>query len=266
MTIWCSGGGEIADSVHVALVQRIACFTETPGLSGLGCFGLEWRKLLVMAEEVMSFSLCELCWHYVELVKQKRRSEMVWSVVMMLTYRLVAEQPGQPRGWSSSLLFSCSGNDRMKSWRVKHVWPCVSFNDTLLCTELCIYTRCVYFSWTELQRDLTSVFFSSGHSVCVHIELEQFEDDFRGCGISQILNPQERKRWGTQPPSSARLSSVGMSCWPASCTRATCSSKTLWIPIPHMENPTNTTLRCTTLPDTPWLVYSGQDTTQTESK
>lgn len=57
-----------------------------------------------------------------------------------------------------------------------------------------------------------------------------------------------------------------MRCWPATCLRATCSSKRLLILTLHTENPTSTTLHSTMLPATRWHVYSGQDEAQTKSK
>lgn len=51
-----------ADALHVALELTISRFTMAPGLSGMDIIGKERRKLLVMPEEVLSFSLFELCW------------------------------------------------------------------------------------------------------------------------------------------------------------------------------------------------------------
>lgn len=80
----------------------------------------------------------------------------------------------------------------------------------------------------------------------------------KGCCDSQSLNLHRSKRWGTRPPSSVRLSSTGMRCWPTTCMRATSSSGTPWIPTVHTESPTSTTLHCTMLPGTPWHACSGR--------
>ncbi len=52
-----------ADSLHVALELRMSCFMRATGLSGMGSIGTERRKLLVMPEEVLTFSLFEVFWH-----------------------------------------------------------------------------------------------------------------------------------------------------------------------------------------------------------
>lgn len=69
----------------------------TPSLSGTGSIGKLRRKLLVMPEEVLSFSPCELCWPYVYLFEKKEKhSKVVYSAAEMLTEGLVAERWEQP--------------------------------------------------------------------------------------------------------------------------------------------------------------------------
>lgn len=97
--------------------------------------------------------------------------------------------------------------------------------------------------------------FSLGHPRCWPVGLELLKITATWVSTSDSI---WRKRWATRQPSSERLSSTGMSCLPANCMRATSSSGRLWIPTPHMESPTSTTLHCTTPHATPWPASFGK--------
>lgn len=148
---------------------------------------------------------------------------------MTRTKTQVAEKPEQPWGWNSCDWFSTGKAllDSITSTKDLTVFFFLppSFRT---CSTLAYLT---WTAWKRLKRLLC---------------------------LSRLELPALGTKWGTRPPSSVRLSSTGMNCWPANCMRATCSSRRLWIPTLRMESPTSTTLRCTMLLDTPWYASSGQ--------
>lgn len=190
---------------------------------------------------------------------------MVFSAVVMLTLGLGAEQPESPWRCNSH---PCERKRYVLLWRraaffFEDLWQYVWFMRRISLSSFFLsYQGLVGLGHCHKGIWLQLSLFSLGHSVCQLVGLEQIEDELNGCGVGQSLNLRQGERWGTQRPSSARLSSMEMSCWPAICMRATSSSRRLWIPTLHMESPTSITLHCTMLPGTPWHAYSGQDVAQ----
>lgn len=242
MTIWCSGGSELLTRC-VLLLSRGWLPSEWPRAFG-GAGGIGKEKAEAPGDARGSLVLLSV-WAWLAVVgnlKQTKKSKKKRGVVVYCTLLVPMTEPcGRASSAATEMQQAFRGNDSE------------IFTDrgaeVIEASDLC-------YAWKEV------IFFpllSLGHPWCWPVGLELLKTS--GTWVSASYSIQ-KKRWATRQPNSGRLSSTGMRCSPANCMRATSSSGRLWIPTPHTESPTSTTLHCTTPPATPWPASSGKQPAQ----